>query len=50
LPHRHYFYDKIAQGSSEEHLNTEMDRWVEGANLIVKRISQFLADGGYGKV
>ncbi|THU89707.1 glycolipid transfer protein [Dendrothele bispora CBS 962.96] len=50
MPRRQYFYEVIAQGSSEEKIDTEMAHWVDGASIIVERMTKFLADGGFGEV
>ncbi|KAF8066476.1 glycolipid transfer protein domain-containing protein [Lyophyllum atratum] len=50
VPHRAQFYARISQGGSIEKLDAELARWLVGLDGIVKRVSAFLADGGYGRV
>ncbi|GLB43108.1 putative glycolipid transfer protein (GLTP) [Lyophyllum shimeji] len=50
VPHRTQFYARIAQGGSVEKLDEELARWLVGLDALVKRLSAFLADGGYGRV
>ncbi|KAF8953853.1 glycolipid transfer protein domain-containing protein [Flammula alnicola] len=50
VPRRDDFYMRISQGGSIEKLNTELAKWLDGLERIVKHISTFLEQGGYGKV
>jgi hypothetical protein len=50
VPHRHDFYQRIAQGGSTEKLNLELDRWLAGLNIVIKRITEFLEQGKFGNV
>ncbi|KDR81328.1 hypothetical protein GALMADRAFT_116294 [Galerina marginata CBS 339.88] len=50
VPHRHDFYAKISQGGSVEKLDTELEKWLGGLERIVKHVSTFLEQGGYGRV
>jgi len=50
VPYRHDFYQRIAQGGSTEKLDIELAKWLAGLDIIVKRISAFVDEGGYGKV
>lgn len=50
VPYRHDFYMKLAQGASNEKLDDELKKWLTGLEVIVRRISVFLDQGGYGKV
>ncbi|ESK88848.1 het-c2 protein [Moniliophthora roreri MCA 2997] len=50
VPRRNDFYDRIAEGGSVEKLDTELARWLQGLEKIVKRMSTFLRDGGHGRV
>jgi len=50
VPHRHDFYMRISQGGSTEKLDAELAKWLSGLDRIVKHMSSFLENGGYGKV
>ncbi|KIJ93765.1 hypothetical protein K443DRAFT_684230 [Laccaria amethystina LaAM-08-1] len=50
VPRRSDFYRSIAQGGSVERLDEELANWLMGLDGIVKRMSTFLENGGYGKV
>ncbi|KAF8224702.1 glycolipid transfer protein [Tricholoma matsutake] len=51
VPRRPEFYAGISQGGSIEKLNAELARWlVVGLDSLVKHLSMFLEEGGYGKV
>ena len=50
VPHRPEFYACISQGGSIEKLDTELAKWLVGLDAIVKHLSAFLEQGGYGKV
>lgn len=50
VPRRKDFYMRLAQGGSVEKLDAELARWLEGLEVIIKRISTFLENGNYGKV
>ena len=49
VPYRHDFYQHIAQGGSTEKLDVELaNSWLAGMDGIVKRISAYVDEGGYG--
>jgi hypothetical protein len=50
VPSRPDFYARISQGGSIEKLDTELAKWLVGLDSLVKHISAFLEQGGYGKV
>ncbi|KAH9940790.1 glycolipid transfer protein [Epithele typhae] len=50
VPHRHDFYSKIGQGASDEKLDGELTRWLDGLDTILDRMRAFLGDGGYGRM
>ncbi|THV03705.1 glycolipid transfer protein [Dendrothele bispora CBS 962.96] len=50
VPNRRDFYDKIAQGGSQEKLDEELCRWLEALDVIVNRMSSFLENKGFGRV
>ncbi|PCH44573.1 glycolipid transfer protein [Wolfiporia cocos MD-104 SS10] len=50
IPHRHDFYTRIAQGGSHEKFDVELAKWLTGLEVIVKRLKDFLQQGGYGTV
>ncbi|THH30510.1 hypothetical protein EUX98_g3679 [Antrodiella citrinella] len=50
VPHRHDFYDRVAQGAPHEEFDAQLAVWLDGLEAIVTRIRQFLEQGGYGKV
>ncbi|KAH7891024.1 glycolipid transfer protein domain-containing protein [Phlebopus sp. FC_14] len=49
-PYRRDFVARISQGGDKEKFNAELDRWLAGLDVIVKRLKAFIEDGGYGKV
>ena len=50
VPRRTDFYARISQGGPRDKLDAELARWLAGLDLIVERLKDFLAEGGYGKV
>ncbi|KAF9255010.1 glycolipid transfer protein [Marasmius fiardii PR-910] len=50
VPHRADFFTCIAQGGSQEKLDTELRKWLDGLGGLVQRIKTFLEAGGYGRV
>ena len=50
VPRRPEFYARISQGGSIEKLDAELARWLGGLDSLVKHLSAFLEQGGYGKV
>ncbi|KAK0450345.1 glycolipid transfer protein [Desarmillaria tabescens] len=50
VPHRRDFYNRIAQGAPHDKLDEEMRRWLAGLDGIVKRLKEFLKQGGFGTV
>ncbi|KAF6760932.1 glycolipid transfer protein domain-containing protein [Ephemerocybe angulata] len=50
VPYRRDFYERLAQGASPEKLDEDLAKWLAGLDVIVRRISEFLEKGGYGRV
>ncbi|KZT69214.1 glycolipid transfer protein [Daedalea quercina L-15889] len=50
IPHRHDFYNRLSQGASQEHFDSELTKWLDALDIIVKRLKTFLEEGGYGRV
>ncbi|KAI0685889.1 glycolipid transfer protein [Cytidiella melzeri] len=50
VPHRHDFYNRLAQGTAHDAFDCELRKWLEGLEAIVTRLRNFLEGGGYGKV
>lgn len=50
VPRRSDFYMRIAQGGSVEKLDMELAKWLVGLDGIVKHMSAFLDQGGFGRV
>jgi len=50
VPHRHDFYNRVAQGAPHDEFDAELALWLVGLESIVTRMRQFLDQGGYGKV
>ncbi|KAM6497572.1 glycolipid transfer protein [Amanita muscaria] len=50
VPRRQDFYTRIAQGGSVPKLESEMKKWLESLEVIVKHLREFLEGGGYGRV
>ncbi|KAJ3518874.1 hypothetical protein NMY22_g13461 [Coprinellus aureogranulatus] len=50
VPRRTDFYSRLSQGAPSDKFDQELAKWLDGLDVIVKRISEFLANGGYGRV
>ena len=50
VPHRHDFYNRLAEGSPHDAFDTELEKWLSGLASICHRMMTFLEPGGYGKV
>ncbi|KAJ7601059.1 glycolipid transfer protein domain-containing protein [Mycena floridula] len=50
VPHREDFYRRIAQGGDREKLDSELTRWLDGLDKIVKKMKSFLESGGWGTI
>ena len=50
MPHRGDFYGRLTQGGSHEKFDEELAKWLGGLEKIVRRMKQFLEDGGHGRV
>ncbi|KAF6750656.1 glycolipid transfer protein domain-containing protein [Ephemerocybe angulata] len=49
-PYRRDFFERLAEGASMEKLDKELAKWLAGLDVIVRRITEFLEKGGYGRV
>ncbi|KAF5341245.1 hypothetical protein D9611_006148 [Ephemerocybe angulata] len=50
VPYRRDFYERLGQGASAEKLDEDLAKWLAGLDIIVRRITEFLEQGGYGRV
>ncbi|TEB24895.1 glycolipid transfer protein [Coprinellus micaceus] len=50
VPRRTDFYHRLSQGAPSDKFDEELGKWLSGLDVIVKRISEFLSSGGYGRV
>ena len=50
VPSRSEFYRRISQGGSEEKLDAELAKWLNGLGQIVVHMKRFLDEGGHGTV
>ncbi|KAI0339387.1 glycolipid transfer protein [Trametopsis cervina] len=50
VPHRHDFYNRLAQGTSHDIFDAELVKWLAGLDAIVARLRSFLEQNNYGKV
>ena len=49
-PKRKEFYDRIAQGGTQDKLDSELARWLGGLEMILLRMMDFYAMGGHGDI
>ena len=49
-PRRHVFYARIAQGGSQEALDTELGKWLAALGDVLSHLEQFYNTGQYGQV
>jgi hypothetical protein len=55
-PYRSVFYAKLAADPDggfsvqEDKLSEELDKWLAGLDMIVKKMAAFYEKGGYGKI
>ncbi|TFK48359.1 glycolipid transfer protein [Heliocybe sulcata] len=50
VPTRHTFFTQLAQGGDPSLLQSELTKWLDGLDVVVKRMKAFLEEGGHGKV
>jgi len=50
VPSRSEFYRRISQGGSQEKLDVELGKWLNGLDQIVVHMKRFLDEGGHGRV
>ena len=49
-PYRRDFYIRISQGGSQEKLDSELERWLAGLDVIVKHMAKFYEKEGHGNI
>lgn len=49
-PRRKDFFERIAQGGSQEKLDLELARWLAGLEIILQHMIDFYAMGGHGDI
>jgi len=50
VPRRHDFYNRVAEGGPHDEFDEALTKWLIGLEVIVKRMKDFLEQGGYGKI
>jgi len=49
-PRRRDFYARIAQGGSQDRLDAELAKWLEGLDGIVKHMMRYYEESGQGRI
>ncbi|KAJ3776401.1 glycolipid transfer protein [Lentinula raphanica] len=50
VPHRRDFYHVISCGEPSDKFDPELKKWLQGLEVIVRRLKDFLEGGGYGRI
>ena len=50
VPHRSDFFNALAEGERHDRLMQELQKWLLALDTIVQRVSDFLREGGHGRV